>query len=213
MIDLGTPAAVFDVDRTLVRGGTERLFFRYLLARRKLSLVRVLRFLLSLAANPRHRFTNKSYLAGMAVPEAERWASACYRELILPRLRPRAVARLQAHHAGGRRIVLITGSLDFLVHPLKENLRVDTLIATVLESRQGIFTGNIKGLHPRGENKRLLLKELARREGLDLARSYGYGDHEEDIPFLSCVGYPVVANPTRKMARLARQRGWPCEYF
>jgi phosphatidylglycerophosphate synthase len=33
---MGTLAAIFDIDHTLVRGGTERLFFRYLLRYRQL---------------------------------------------------------------------------------------------------------------------------------------------------------------------------------
>ena len=67
---MGTLAAVFDIDHTLVSGGTERLFFRYLLRYRHLRLSRALAFLVRLAASPRERFTNKSYLAGMAAPAA-----------------------------------------------------------------------------------------------------------------------------------------------
>jgi putative phosphoserine phosphatase/1-acylglycerol-3-phosphate O-acyltransferase len=82
-----------------------------------------------------------------------------------------------------------------------------------LAQRNRVFTGEIAGLHPRGENKRLLLEELARRHGLDLTCSFAYGDHEEDIPFLCCVGQPVAVNPTRTLQRLAQQHRWPIRYF
>jgi HAD superfamily hydrolase (TIGR01490 family) len=210
---MGTAAAIFDVDGTLVRGGTERLFFRYLMQTKKLSPPRALGFLVRLAAAPRTRYRNKTYLAGMPVADMERLGHRCFREIILPSLRPKALACLKAHQSGGRKIILLTGSLAFLVIPLKEQLGADWLIATELVHLGGRFTGEILGLHPRGENKRLLLEELARQQRLDLSCSSAYGDHEEDIPLLGSVGHPVAVNPTRALRRLARERGWPVEYF
>jgi len=208
---MGAQAAIFDIDQTLVRGGTERLFFRYLLRQRILNPSRAFIFLLRLAAEPQNRFVNKSYLAGMKVSETERLGCRCFQKIILPRLRSRAVACVRAHQARGCKIVLLSGSLSFLVLPLKEHLGADWLIATNLVHCDQIFTGEITGLHPRGENKRFLLEELARRQGLDLACSYAYGDHEEDVPFLGCVGQPVAVNPTRTLQRIARERGWPIQ--
>jgi alcohol-forming fatty acyl-CoA reductase len=210
---MGDEVAVFDVDGTLVQGGTERLFFYQLVRTRRLKPRRALKFGLDLAAAPRNRFGNKSYLAGMDVAETRRLGNRCFQEMIRPRLRPGGVACIQGHRSEGRRIILLTGSLSFLVQPLKEHLGSDWLIATELLRRDRVFTGDLAGLHPRGENKRVLLEELARRHGLDLSRSFAYGDHEEDIPFLSCVGWPVAVNPTRTLKRLAHQRGWPIRYF
>jgi HAD superfamily hydrolase (TIGR01490 family) len=208
-----TVAAIFDVDGTLVRGGTERLFFRYLVQTRRLNLPRALGFLVRLAAAPGERFRNKTYLAGLAVADMEHLGRRCLEEVILPRLRPPAVERLRAHQSGGRKIIFLTGSLAFLMAPLQEHLSADWLIATELAHVNGRFTGEITGLHPRGENKRRLLEELARHQDLDLACSSAYGDHEEDAPFLGSVGHPVAVSPTRALKRLARQRGWPVEYF
>jgi len=210
---MGKAAAVFDVDGTLVRGGTERLFFFYLLRRRKLNPTKALAFLWRLAAQPRRRFINKTYLAGLDVEEMAHLGRCCHREVIVPRLRPRGLACLRAHQAQAREIVLLTGSLAFLVLPLKEDLGADWLIATELDRRDRIFTGGILGPHPRGENKRLLLEELARSLNLDLTCSYAYGDHLEDAPLLGGVGRPVAVNPTQALRRLARERGWPIDYF
>jgi HAD superfamily hydrolase (TIGR01490 family) len=210
---MGKAAAIFDVDGTLVQGGTERLFFRYLVQTGRLNLPRALGFLLQLAANPHSRYRNKSYLAGLTVTDMDYLGRCCFQEIILPRLRPPAVARLKAHQSGGRKILLLTGSLAFLMLPLQEHLKADWLIATELVHLSGMFTGEIKGLHPRGENKRLLFEELARHQGLDLSSSSAYGNHEEDAPLLSSVGHPVAVSPTRSLKRLARKRGWPVEYF
>jgi len=205
-------AAIFDVDGTLVRGGTERLFFRYLVRTGRLTPVRALGFLLCLAASPQNRYRNKTYLAGMAVEATERLGHRCFQEIILPRLRSPAVACLKAHQSDGRRTILLTGSLTFLVHPLKVHLGADWLIATELVQSDGRFTGDIKGVHPRGENKGVLLEELARHQDLDLSCSFAYGDHEEDIAMLACVGRPTAVNPTRPLRRVAQERGWPIHH-
>lgn len=210
---MGALAAVFDIDHTLVRGGTERLFFRYLLRHRRITVGRALAFLLRLAAAPRERFADKSYLAGLAAADTERLARGCFEEMIVPRLRPRGLARVRFHQSQGRHIVLLSGTLALVARPLKAYLGAAWLIATEITVCDHMLTGEIKGLHPRGENKRVLLLELAGRQGLDLSGSYAYGDHEADIPLLSCVGRPVAVNPRRPLAREARRRGWAMEYF
>ena len=210
---MGKTAAIFDVDGTLVRGVTERLFFLYLLRHRRLNPVQALDYLLRLAAQPHSRFHHKRYLKGMDVEETVSWGRSCYQKVILTRLRPRGLACVRAHQEDGRKIVLLTGSLKFLMEPLQEDLGADWLIATELARQSRYFTGDILGGHPRGEMKRLLLKELARSQGLDLSRSYAYGDHVEDFFFLSSVGWPVAVNPSQPLRRLARERRWPIEYF
>lgn len=210
---MGKTAAIFDVDGTLIRGGTERQFFLYLCRKGFLKPPELLDFLIQLVRCPRERFRNKRYLRGLAVSETIRLGRLCYQKLIAPRLRPRALACIKTHQAQGRMVVLITGSLDFLIQPLVEEVGADRLIATELSQCDGRFTGELKRLHPRGENKRRLLEEMAAEESVDLGASYAYGDHLEDIPLLQAVGYPVAANPSRCLKRLARQWGWPIEYF
>jgi|UniRef100_A0A7C5ELB1 HAD superfamily hydrolase (TIGR01490 family) len=206
-------AAVFDVDGTLVQGGTERCFFLYLWRHRVLKSSKILAFLAHLAASPRERFRNKRYLKGLEVEEMVRLGHRCYRELIVPRLRPRALDCLAKHRKQGRLIILITGSLDFLIQPLMKDLGADRLIATEPAQENGKFTGDLNNLHPRGENKRLLLEKLAHQENLDLSASYAYGDHLEDAAMLQAVGWPVAVNPNRGLKRLALKQGWLIEYF
>ena len=59
-----------------------------------------------------------------------------------------------------------------------------------------------------GGAKLRAVTELAAHYGINLARSYAYGDSAADVPMLSAVGYGVAVNPTRRLARVARRRGW-----
>ncbi|MBW1992381.1 MAG: HAD family hydrolase [Deltaproteobacteria bacterium] len=210
---MGKVAAIFDVDRTLVRGSTERLFFKYLLRHQKLRATQAVAYLARLASNPEERYRDKSYLKDLPVEEIQALARDCYREEIAPRLSPQALACLKEHKAQGHHIVLLTGSLSFLITPLKEMVEADWLIATEPDRDDQRFTGKIAGLHPRGKNKEVLLLELSQRQGLDLSKSYAYGDHFEDRALFAQVGYPVAVNPTWRLKRLARKQRWPIRYF
>ena len=206
-------AAVFDVDQTLVQGYTERLFFRYLMRQGLLSVSQALSYLGHLAWNPRDRFQDKSYLEGLDVGEVLRLARRCYQEDISPRVSPQGLHCVLEHQARGHAIALLTGSLAFLLLPLKEELGADWLIATEVTRNNAKFTGEIAGLHPRGRNKLLLLRELSRVHGLDLSQSYAYGDHIQDLYIFRSIGYPVAVNPSWRLKRLARRHRWPIRYF
>jgi HAD superfamily hydrolase (TIGR01490 family) len=210
---MGQIAAVFDVDKTLVQGSTERLFFWYLMRRQRLKVPQALAFLGRLTRRPGERFRDKSYLKGMEVEETIRLARQCYEEEISSRVSSLGLAHVQKHRALGHKIVLLTGSLSFLVEPLKDTLGAEWLIATELARNNHCFTGEIAGLHPRGENKWLLLRELSQAQGIDLPESYAYGDHIKDISMLRGIGHPVVVNPSLRLRCLARKYHWPIYYF
>ncbi len=208
-----TIAAIFDVDRTLIRFPSERLFFLYLLQQRVLTPQRALRYLAELGCRQQDRFHNKSYLQGLEKDRLQRLAQDCYRRHLRPRLSRPGLAQLREHQRRGHQTVILTGSLEVLMQPLQADLQAHWLIATVLEIQAGRCTGQILGRHPRGRNKLLLLQELAQVAAFDLARSYAYADHISDLPLLAQVGHPVVVNPAPALRVVAKQRGWPIFRF
>ena len=205
--------AIFDVDQTLVQGYTERLFFWYLVRRRRLSLPRALAYLGGVACRLRERFQDKSYLQGLQVEEVVNLARQCYGEDIAPRVSPAGRACVLSHQARGHAVALLSGSLSLLLAPIQEELGADWLIATELQRQKGRFTGAIAGLHPRGPNKLRLLQELSRAHGFDLSQTYAYGDHIQDSYLLRSIGHPVAVNPSWRLKRQARQHHWPIRYF
>jgi HAD superfamily hydrolase (TIGR01490 family) len=210
---MGRVVAIFDVDRTLVQGHTERFFFRYLVRRGLISRTQALAFLGQLACRPLERFQDKSYLAGLPVAEVARLAARCYQEDIAPRVSPDALACLLEHQRQGHAVALLSGSLALLLTPLKEELGADWLIATELVRSNGKFTGEISGLHPRGRNKLFLLQDLSQTHDVDLSRSYAYGDHIQDAHILHSIGNPVAVNPSWRLRLQARKHHWPIRYF
>jgi len=206
-------AAIFDVDRTLIRFPSERLFFLYLLQRRVLTPRRAVLFLRDLFRHTQGRYTNKAYLQGLEKVQLHHLARDCYSHLIRPRLSATGLARLREHQRQGHQTVILTGSLACLMEPLHADLQTDWLIATHLEITDGRCTGRIQGRHPRGLNKLLLLQELSQQAGFALSRSYAYADHVSDLPLLEQVGHPIAVNPAPALKITAQKRAWPIYRF
>jgi hypothetical protein len=82
------------------------------------------------------------------------------------------------------------------------------ICATELEESDGRWTGEVVGGAMCGAAKARAMERIAEEEGIDLRRSYAYGDRWSDRQMLEAVGHPAVVNPSAALSRLARRRGW-----
>jgi HAD superfamily hydrolase (TIGR01490 family) len=207
-------AAFFDVDNTLVPGEASEVgFFRWLWRRRVVgwteareSLAWLIHHLPALSLHPLRE--RKFYLAGKPVQVIEPLGEEFCREQLCPRVSPTAMRTIEEHRRAGHQIILLTGSIDFLIDPIATALQVDHFFAGKLEQVNGIYTGRLLTPLPYGPGKRRL---IAQDLSLDLSLCYAYGDSPGDLDVLHRVGHPTVVNPIRGMARIARQQRWPVE--
>ncbi len=133
----------------------------------------------------------------------------CYDAVLKPRLYPLAPICIQAHRHAGRRIVFVTGSLDFIIKPLADELGVDHVIANKVTESSGRFTGELAGKPIIEDEKGRCIKAYAKKHNVDLAHSYAYADSVSDMPMLDAVGHPQVVNPDKRLERLALEKAWP----
>lgn len=142
----------------------------------------------------------------------------CFERVLKPNIFEQAVGCVGEHLREGRRVVLVTGSIDFLIDPLARYLELTvpgtggvTLIARTLVESEGRFTGALDG-PPIGEQEKAQeIRRYVSREGIDLSGSYAYGDSVADVPMLELVGFPVAVNADRGLLETAGARGWPCQ--
>ncbi|MDQ3569279.1 MAG: HAD-IB family phosphatase [Actinomycetota bacterium] len=135
-----------------------------------------------------------------------------FSQLILTKSFPAGFRRVREHRALGHRTLLITGSLDFVVEPLRP-LFDDIVCATLGRDEEGRLTGELHSAPPTGEARALTMAEYADAEGLRLEESIAYADSASDLPMLEAVGYPVAVNAEAKLATIARKRGWHVEQW
>ncbi|MDQ3706576.1 MAG: HAD-IB family hydrolase [Chloroflexota bacterium] len=214
-------AAVFDVDRTLVPvTTTERIFIRYLARRGVLRWNALWRTgMLVLKSLPQRVSPfeairrERAYLAGQPYEKMRRMAQDCFETGIKQRISRSGVEAIKEHKAKGEMVVLLSGSLDFLLEPFKDYVGADHLIAAKMEVVNGRLTGRIVGDWPFGSYKAVLIRHFAEEHGLDFTRSYAYADHHTDHEVLRLFGNPVVINARTKMQEIARREGWTMKDF
>lgn len=136
------------------------------------------------------------------------WFSESVRDFIAPSAR-RAV---EAHKARGDLTAIVTASTYYASEPLQGELGLDLTIATELEiDEQGRLTGRYVEPLCYGEGK----VERARRRlaelGYSVSEASFYSDSVTDLPLFEVVGSRTAVNPDRKLARIARARGWNVE--
>lgn len=213
------PAAIFDLDGTLLTGMTaERGLVRLLIQHRHMSMQGVIGWLQEFfSALPqgwiRATKGNKGYLAGQQQQAVLTLACHYFKQHLLPGISARALSTIAWHKAQGHLTGILSGAPDFLVELFREHLALDFGYGTVLDIQNAHFTGKISGLHPYAEQKVAVLESLCQRYQIDLACSYGYANHYTDRFFLHRFGHPVVINPDSRLQRYARLQGWPVHYF
>lgn len=212
-------AAVFDLDRTLLPETTaERLFIQHLIRNRVLGLSAGLEtagFILRNGIRDAIQGirADRPYLVGLHEAVLRLHGRRCVRDLIRPSLSPRGLEYVEWHRAMGHHLVLLSGSLPYVVEPLAEDPGFDHIICSRPESCRQRLVGRLKGLHPYGEAKATLIERYAGYHNLDLTRSYCYADHHTDAIMLQLFGNPVCVNPSEKLRRVAAKSGWRFESF
>jgi fatty acyl-CoA reductase len=211
-------AAFFDFDGTLV-DSTIAHYYRYFMRRRLSAAVWPLWYAwfllkcvtyLVLDKIDRERLNIVFYrnYRGLEAARIKAMAEDCFRDEIVPRLFREVRDCIESHRSAGRTIVLVTGSIDFIVGPVATDFGVDHVIAPTLVEASGRFTGELMGPPIGGAEKARQMRAFAEERGIDLAASYGYGDSTADLPMLEAVGFPQAVNADRGLAGVAASRGW-----
>jgi HAD superfamily hydrolase (TIGR01490 family) len=146
-------------------------------------------------------------LAGQRVVDLERLGPEVLAG-ILPLLYREVLHEAYAHQDAGRRAYIVTAASQELADVLARVLVLDGGIGMRSEVVDGVYTGRAAGPFTYREGKAEAIRQLAAREGIDLAESYAYSDSESDLPMLRAVGHPVAVNPDSALERVARADGW-----
>jgi HAD superfamily hydrolase (TIGR01490 family) len=219
-----TAGAFFDVDNTIMRGASIYYFARGLVARKMvaprdvaLMLWSQFSFLLRGSESPDHidaiRQAALAFVAGSSVDDMRRLGEEIYDDAIASRIWEGARELTRHYLAAGQRVWLVTATPVELAEIIARNLGLTGALGTVAETTDGVYTGRLVGDLMHGEAKAAAIRDLAEREGLDLARCAAYSDSKNDLPMLSLVGHPNVVNPDPRLRREARRRGWPVYEF
>jgi HAD superfamily hydrolase (TIGR01490 family) len=216
-------AAFFDVDNTIVRGASAYHLARELYRRGFFGMADIAFFArhsLAYAALgesvPRIAAIRARALditRGRTVAEIVAIGEDVYDQVLTHRVFPGARALVEGHLAAGHQVWLITATPTEIGDLIARRLGATGALGTVAETEDGIYTGRLRGSLLHGEGKKSAVLELAAREGIDLERSYAYGDSVNDVAILATVGHPCAINPEPRLRLHATEAGWPVRDF
>jgi HAD superfamily hydrolase (TIGR01490 family) len=134
-------------------------------------------------------------------------------EVVEPIVYDEALDLIAMHQSAGRPVFIVSASPEEIVAPLARYLGVDAYLATTSRiDADGRYTGETD-FYCYGPHKAVAMAAVAAERGIDLNASWAYSDSATDLPMLECVGHPVVVNPDRELARVAREREWEIQTF
>lgn len=212
-------AALFDLDRTLVRRETASLYVRYQVETGEASwadlaktMYWVAQYTLGILDAQRVAEIVVRELAGMPeivmAARCDDWFSRCVEKHITDAGRE-AVRR---HRAAGDVCAIVTGASPYVSWPLARRLGIEHVVSTVFEvDADRRFTGRAEQPLCLGRGKVERAERLARSCGFALEDAVFYTDSVSDLPLLERVAEPVVVNPDPRLKRIAEKRRWPIE--
>jgi phosphatidylglycerophosphatase C len=208
--------AVFDLDGTLTWRDTLVLFLLSFLRRhpgRVIGLWRLPFALLDFAARGRDRGVLKSrvirmIMSGAARAEIDACADAFVGTLRSHgRLRPAALAALEAHRAAGDHLVLLSASPDLYVPQIGRWLGFERTLCTELAWRADRLEGVLKTANRRGAEKSRCLTWLrAQYPGLPIV---AYGNSASDLDHMREADRALLVNGNGAARALAKRWNIP----
>lgn len=213
-------AAIFDLDRTVLRGSSAPAIQRHLkdagLASREFPAERVFQAIYELFGESRLAMRAARTVSG-AKPG---WRAADIAAVadkvadeLMEMVQPFVAPLLAEHRAAGRTLVLATGSNLATIEPFAARLGFDHVVATKWETDRDAYTGALDGGRLLGRAKSVAVSAWADAHDIDLATSYAYSDSRYDVDLLASVGHPVAVNPDAGLAVIALLRRWPIRHL
>ena len=213
-------AAIFDYDGTLIAGYSIFAFLKERVRRRELGAADLLRTAVSIAQSALGQIDSRELISrgihewnGRRLEDLEALGQRLFERELRDRIFPEMRALVDEHRRKGHVVAIATSAASFQVAGVARELGIEHVLCTRLEVREGILTGKSGGPVLWGRAKAEAVREFARRERVDLRRSYFYADGDEEIVLMKAVGHPRPTNPRPRLAEEAARQGWPARRF
>jgi len=216
-------AAFFDVDNTIIRGASSYHVARALRERGFLKRRDIIHFgfetlkyqLFGESKQQMETVRDRApkFFAGWSAAEVVAVGEEVWDTVLAHRIYPGTKAIIDSHLERGHEVWLVTASPVEVARLIASRMGATGGLGTVAETVNGYYTGTLVGGFLHGPRKAEVVRELAAERGIDLPRSYAYGDSSNDVPMLETVGVPSAINPDTRMRNIARDRNWPIREF
>ena len=207
--------ALFDFDGTIIAGYSASAMIFEKIRRREASAEELVETMNVMA---QYRLGNMGFsglmtaaarfMKGVTEESYFEFGEELYEKHIAKKVYPETRALIAAHMAKGHTVAIVSSATIYQIEPTARDLGIEHVLSSQYEVEDGTFTGRIMRPLCFGEGKVLAAERFADVADVDLAESYFYSDHDDDIALLERVGKPRPLNPNEKLSELAREKDW-----
>ncbi|MEA4826391.1 HAD-IB family hydrolase [Clostridium sp. JNZ J1-5] len=199
--------AIFDVDYTLTKRETLTELYLFMLKKNPKLLKYIPRVILTGilygfkvydARKAKEAFIK--FLEGINEEEMQELVKDFYEKRLSKILYKDAIDTIKKLKSEGCKIYLISASPEMYLNELYNIKEVDKILGTRLRKENGVYKSIIEGENNKGEEKVKRLKEVLKRENIevDYKNSYMFSDSLADLPLFELVGNPYLINYRKK---------------
>ena len=104
----------------------------------------------------------------------------------------------------GFKTAILSGGFTYFGHYLQKELGIDYVYANQLEIENGVLTGGYIGDIVDGNKKAEYLKEIAKKEHINISQTIAVGDGANDLPMLNLAGLGIAFHAKPKVKNNAQ---------
>jgi HAD superfamily hydrolase (TIGR01490 family) len=207
--------AFYDLDGTIIKGNSGKVLIKHAYRTGLISKQYVLwGFYLSILYKLKLKdpviiiSTITKWLKGKDISAINDLTARIFTMYLIKLIRPEVVESISFHKGKGAKIVMLSSSIDPVCRRVADYLKMDDIICTLLETNNGILTGQPDGSFCFNEEKTERLFSYCEINNTSPDLAWYYGDSIADLHTLGVVGNPVCVYPDRRLGREAKKRGW-----
>lgn len=110
------------------------------------------------------------------------------------------------------KVLIASGSHDFLVKGFADFFKIDSSIGTPVELKNNIFTGQLSGEPTFSDGKVRAVEKWCNSNDIEVKDSIFYSDSINDLPMFEVCGVPIAVNPDEKLKKIAKERAFKVIY-
>jgi HAD superfamily hydrolase (TIGR01490 family) len=149
-----------------------------------------------------------SWLKGLNESSIIKLSKEIFDQTIQHTFRPEILETINEHRTNNGAVVLLSSATTPICQPVSQHLKLDDLICTRLESKNGLFTGHTHGKLVYGPEKKARMLDFCRAKDFDPREAWYYGDSHTDKYVMEAVGNPVAVFPDKRLLKIAINNKW-----
>jgi len=150
-----------------------------------------------------------SWLQGVRESDIMQLSEEIFNTIIKETIRPEILDTIREHRSKNGSVVLLSSATTPICQPVTRFMKLDEMICTRLETKNGILTGHTNGKLVYGPEKKVRMLEFCREKESDPLKAWYYGDSHTDRYVMEAVGNPVAVSPDKRLKKIAAKRTWP----